>query len=51
YMIRQGNYFLNGFPLFVWLYYYIYIKSRGNPELEEDKTNNQINKELTIVRN
>jgi hypothetical protein len=51
YMIRQGNYFLNGFPLFVWLYYYIHIKSRGNPELEEDKTNNQINKELTIVRN
>lgn len=22
YMFRQGNYFLNGFPFFVWIYYY-----------------------------
>ncbi|HXB41751.1 MAG TPA: O-antigen ligase family protein [Bacteroidia bacterium] len=22
YLLRQGNYFLNGFPFFVWLYYY-----------------------------
>jgi hypothetical protein len=22
YMLRQGNYFLNAFPLFIWLYYY-----------------------------
>lgn len=28
YMIRQGNYFLNGFPFFVWLYYYTYVRYR-----------------------
>ena len=22
YLLRQGNYFLNGFPFFVWLYYH-----------------------------
>jgi hypothetical protein len=22
YLLRQGNYFLNGFPFFIWLYYY-----------------------------
>ena len=22
YLLRQGNYFLNGFPLFMWIYYY-----------------------------
>lgn len=22
YLLRQGNYFLNGFPLFLWIYYY-----------------------------
>jgi hypothetical protein len=23
YLLRQGNYFLNGFPFFMWLYYYV----------------------------
>jgi hypothetical protein len=23
YMARQGHYFLNGFPFFLWMYYYI----------------------------
>jgi hypothetical protein len=23
-LLRQGHYFLNGFPLFVWLYYFNY---------------------------
>ncbi len=27
YLLRQGNYFLNGFPFFVWLYYYTKISS------------------------
>jgi O-antigen ligase len=22
YLLRQGNYFLNGFPVFLWMYYY-----------------------------
>lgn len=25
YMLRQGNYFINGFPIFMWLYYYTYL--------------------------
>lgn len=25
YFLRQGNYFLNGFPFFMWMYYYNYI--------------------------
>jgi hypothetical protein len=31
YLLRQGNYFLNGFPFFVWLYYYnkkVYLEER-----------------------
>jgi hypothetical protein len=24
YLLRQGNYFINGFPLFMWIYYYNY---------------------------
>jgi hypothetical protein len=27
YLLRQGNYFLNGFPFFVWLYYYTKLSS------------------------
>ncbi len=29
YLIRQGHYFLNGFPLFLWLFYYLYIYNRN----------------------
>lgn len=28
YYLRQGNYFLNGFPFFMWLYYYTFINRR-----------------------
>jgi len=28
YYLRQGNYFVNGFPFFMWLYYYNYINRR-----------------------
>lgn len=28
YYLRQGNYFVNGFPFFLWLYYYNYINRR-----------------------
>jgi len=36
YLLRQGNYFLNGFPFFVWLYYYnkkecLEKRNLGNP--------------------
>ena len=33
YLLRQGNYFLNGFPFFVWLYYYnkkSYLEEKQN---------------------
>jgi hypothetical protein len=26
YLLRQGNYFINGFPMFMWLYYYTRVK-------------------------
>lgn len=25
YLLRQGNYFINGFPIFMWIYYYTYV--------------------------
>jgi len=25
YLLRQGNYFINGFPVFMWIYYYNYV--------------------------
>ena len=31
-LIRQGNYILNGFPFFVWLYYYNYINYKKAAE-------------------
>jgi hypothetical protein len=27
YMIRQGHYFLNGFPFFLWMFYYVYVEN------------------------
>jgi hypothetical protein len=38
YLLRQGNYFLNGFPFFVWLYYYnkkAYLENKNLPKGEE----------------
>jgi hypothetical protein len=29
YLIRQGHYFLNGFPLFLWLHYYLSVQNRA----------------------
>lgn len=42
YLLRQGNYFLNGFPMFLWLYYYAkenYLERLENPveEIEEEE--------------
>jgi hypothetical protein len=34
YLLRQGNYFLNGFPLFMWLYYYCRKASEEAGEAE-----------------
>ncbi len=35
YLLRQGNYFLNGFPFFVWLYYYNKVKALKNSLADE----------------
>ena len=44
YMIRQGHYFLNGFPFFLWMFYYVYVENvklrnatqeAQQPELEQ----------------
>lgn len=29
YLLRQGHYFLNGFPLFLWLYYYLSVQNKA----------------------
>jgi hypothetical protein len=29
YLIRQGHYFLNGFPLFLWLHYYLSVQNKA----------------------
>jgi len=51
YLLRQGNYFLNGFPFFMWLYYYVRKENErklleaevdaeiGEDEMEEKETN------------
>jgi hypothetical protein len=36
YLMRQGNYFLNGFPLFMWMYYYVYVQSRQRVPVTEE---------------
>lgn len=28
YLIRQGHYFLNGFPLFLWMFYYLSVQNK-----------------------
>jgi hypothetical protein len=43
YLIRQGHYFLNGFPLFLWMFYYLYIYNRARKrENQEEITAAQI---------
>lgn len=44
YLVRQGNYFLNGFPFFAWLYYYTKISS-----LRMMKEKNEAESELVSV--
>ncbi|WP_306640441.1 hypothetical protein [Sanyastnella coralliicola] len=38
YLMRQGHYFINGFPFFLWMYYYIRKKNvaMANAETEEE---------------
>jgi hypothetical protein len=51
YLMRQGNYFLNGFPFFLWLYYFVRKQREekmlddeilGDEELEETDENEKL---------
>jgi O-antigen ligase len=41
YLFRQGNYFINGFPLFMWMYYYNYAnyKTKYKKSIEPEVLN------------
>jgi hypothetical protein len=39
YLARQGHYFLNGFPFFLWMYFYLYKDNRIRLQLEQLKSN------------
>ena len=39
YLARQGHYFLNGFPFFLWMYFYLYKDNRIRLQLEQLKRN------------
>jgi O-antigen ligase len=43
YLVRQGNYFLNGFPFFVWLYYYTKLSSLKKVSEKADADNELAN--------
>lgn len=44
YLLRQGNYFINGFPLFMWMYYYNYTdyKAKYGQLVEPDISNTEL---------
>ncbi|HEY8403363.1 MAG TPA: hypothetical protein VIK71_02005 [Flavobacteriales bacterium] len=43
YLLRQGHYFINGLPFFIWLYYFTSLRNRGvlrsNAAAEEERAN------------
>ena len=48
YLMRQGHYFLNGFPFFIWLYYYTRKKNdQQKAELESPKLGSKPEEEVT----
>lgn len=42
YLLRQGNYFLNGFPFFVWLYYYNKVEHNNKSIISENRFKNDL---------
>ncbi|MBI4930120.1 MAG: hypothetical protein HY841_05110 [Bacteroidetes bacterium] len=42
-LFRQGHYFLNGFPFFIWMYYYNYVNYRKHLEEVKVKVNTESN--------
>ena len=52
YLIRQGHYFLNGFPFFLWMYYYIakenwHLRSASEGNSEKKK----LDKLIDVIKN
>lgn len=44
YLLRQGNYFINGFPIFMWIYYYNYVDFKA--KYVNQNENNDLKTEL-----
>ena len=47
YLIRQGHYFLNGFPLFLWMFYYLSVQNKR--DYAEMKAMNRANEKAKFV--
>ncbi|MFM7311068.1 MAG: hypothetical protein ACKOZY_10705 [Flavobacteriales bacterium] len=47
YLIRQGHYFLNGFPLFLWMFYYLSVQNKR--EFAELKAMNRATEKAKFV--
>lgn len=43
FLARQGHYFLNGFPFFLWLYYYTYKMNRGEVVVTDESAEPETN--------
>lgn len=41
YLIRQGHYFINGFPLFLWMFYYLYVQNRAARAIQKMEAKEQ----------
>jgi hypothetical protein len=41
YLVRQGHYFYNGFPFFLWLYYYNFEINAAQRKAAEEALNSQ----------
>jgi hypothetical protein len=37
YLLRQGHYFLNGFPFFLWMFFYLYKDNNGELDQSGEK--------------
>ncbi|MBD78442.1 MAG: hypothetical protein CL840_05950 [Crocinitomicaceae bacterium] len=46
--IRQGHYFLHGFPFYVWMYYYNYRQKRNSIETQVDEIDTELNHDIQL---
>jgi hypothetical protein len=50
-LVRQGHYFLNGFPFFLWLYYYVAKENWAKQEIIKEREEKARLEALAIVAN